>query len=43
MTSELVTEDGDPVDCSARLEMPLQLFWGSAVIDLHAENAEKGC
>jgi len=43
MTGELVTEDGDPVDRSTRLEMTLQFFWGSTVIDLHAKNAEKGC
>ena len=42
MTGELVTENGNPVDRSTRLEMTLQLFWGSAVIDLHVKSAKKG-
>jgi hypothetical protein len=43
MTGELVTEDGDPVDCPTRLEMPLQFFWGSAVINLYGKKTRKMC
>jgi hypothetical protein len=43
MPGELVAKDGDPVDCSTRLEMCLELFRSRAVIDLGAKNAEKIC
>lgn len=41
VTSELVKENGDAIDGTAGLEMSLDFFWRSAVIDVADEDAAR--